>query len=97
MRLICWDVVWDLWRLRASLSGAAAMTTDWPNIWRRRRVHLGLTQREVDQLAGLADGYVAKLECGDKTPTSPTIDAMNQALGLTIHVDVVARPIGRLK
>jgi predicted transcriptional regulator len=62
--------------------------TDWPTIWRGRMRELGLTSRDVDGLADVADGYVAKLLCGMKEPRAATIDKVNAALGLTIHIDV---------
>jgi predicted transcriptional regulator len=45
-----------------------ASYTDLVEALRRRRLALGLTQAEVDLLAGLPDGYTSKLEMGRQRP-----------------------------
>ncbi len=47
-----------------------------------------LTHREVDDLAGLAEGYVSKLMCGQvREPTAATISKMNRALRITLYAE----------
>jgi transcriptional regulator with XRE-family HTH domain len=49
-----------------------------------RRHELGLTQLEVDDIAGLQSGYLSKLECGLKNFGPMSLDAVLGALGLEI-------------
>lgn len=51
----------------------------------RRRQSLGIGQKELDDLTGLPDGYVAKLECGTKS-LARSLDWVLEALGLVIIV-----------
>jgi transcriptional regulator with XRE-family HTH domain len=46
-----------------------------------RRKSLGLTQREVDDLIGCADGLVGKWECGIRTPKPRSFAEWSKALG----------------
>ncbi|HEV2156352.1 helix-turn-helix transcriptional regulator [Bradyrhizobium sp.] len=43
---------------------------------------LGLSHREVDEIAGLGEGYFSKLACGDRRPTASTIEKLCGALHL---------------
>jgi predicted transcriptional regulator len=65
------------------LTGARA---DWIALWRVRIAELGLRYWEVDERAGLGDGYTAKLMCGQvREPTAATIDRINRALDIRFH------------
>ena len=56
---------------------------DWIAVWRAEMAAQGLTYREVDDLAGLGEGYMAKLMCGlVKEATAATIAKINRALGI---------------
>jgi hypothetical protein len=47
-----------------------------------------LTMRELDDLAGLGEGYMAKLMCGQvKAPTWSTIERVNGALGIRLYAE----------
>jgi len=50
----------------------------------RRRIQLGLSQPDLDDALGVADGYVAKLESLARTTSPPTLLLWCQALGLQI-------------
>jgi hypothetical protein len=51
-----------------------------------RRHALGLTQADVDYIAGLQDGYCGKLECGVKNFGPLSLGLVLQALGLELVV-----------
>jgi hypothetical protein len=54
---------------------------EWIALWREAMVAQDLTYREVDDLAGLGEGYMAKLMCGlVKEATAATISKINRAL-----------------
>ena len=59
-------------------------------VWRAAMDARGKTTRDVDHDAGLGEGYVAKILCGSRTPTAPTIAKINRALG--VEVLFVVRP-----
>jgi hypothetical protein len=61
---------------------------EWIALWRSAMATQRLTHREVDDLAGLAEGYVSKLLCGQvREPTAATISKMNRALRITLHAE----------
>jgi hypothetical protein len=62
--------------------GIVAMFVD------RARV-LGLSHREVDDLAHLGEGYFSKLACGDRRPSAVTIEKLCAALALGLVPCVV--------
>jgi Helix-turn-helix len=70
---------------------------DWAEIFRRRIAELGLSHLDVDQIAGLADGYCNKILNAKKRPGAKTIarlcDAL--ALGFSPVVDVEREAIMR--
>jgi hypothetical protein len=71
-----------------ALTGSQA---DWIALWRRETAAQGLTHRALDDRANLGEGYFSKLMCGlVKEPTSATIDRINRALGIRLHVECVA-------
>jgi hypothetical protein len=47
-----------------------------------RAKELGLSHREIDELAGLGDGHFSKLMCGDRKPGGRTIERICSALDL---------------
>lgn len=50
----------------------------------QRRMALGLDQADLNAILGMADGYIAKLECFARVTTIPTIQIWARALGVTI-------------
>lgn len=62
---------------------------------RARRIRMGLSQLEVDQIAGLASGYVAKLEASLTNPGAKNARSLGReslplvlgALGLSLTVN----------
>jgi hypothetical protein len=76
---------------RLKKSGPAAMsdrlTGTMPELiaeWRAAMSAQGKTTRQVDDEAGLGEGYMAKILCGTRTPTAPTIAKIHGAL----HVEI---------
>lgn len=53
-------------------------------VWRAAMDEWGKTTRDVDHDAGLGEGYMAKILCGARTPTAPTIAKIHRAL----HVEI---------
>jgi hypothetical protein len=62
--------------------GLIRSATDWPAVFRARIVALGYSHLEVDQLAGLPDGYCNKILNGKKKPGAVTIERLSRALKL---------------
>jgi hypothetical protein len=71
--------------------GAAPMpelirnAADWAGFFRTRIAALGLSHFEVDQLAGLADGYTNKLCNGKKLPGAATIERVCRELKISLR------------
>jgi transcriptional regulator with XRE-family HTH domain len=66
------------------LTGSRA---DWLPLWKATAVARGFSYREVDDRAGLTDGYFSRLMCGDvREPTATTIDRINRALDIRFYV-----------
>jgi hypothetical protein len=65
--------------------GLTGEPMEWIALWRAAMVAQDLTHREVDDLAGLGEGYVSKLLCGAREPTAATIARMNRALRIRLH------------
>jgi len=57
-------------------------SADMVALWRDRIAELGLTHREVDHLAGWADGYCSKIMSGMRKPGAVTIGRMSAALAM---------------
>lgn len=51
-----------------------------------RRYELRIASRALDDIAGVADGYVSKLECGMKRPGDMSLPSILGALGLKLLV-----------
>jgi hypothetical protein len=61
---------------------------DWRTLCRAAMADRGLGMREVDELAGLGEGYMAKLMCGQvKAPTWPTVERVNGALRIKLYAE----------
>jgi hypothetical protein len=71
-----------------ALTGTMA---DWIALWRLAMAAQELRYWEVDERAGLGDGYMAKLMCGQvQSPTWPTIVKINRALGISLYAERAA-------
>ena len=70
------------------IEGLLGSSADWIGLWRARMADRELTHREVDDLAGLGEGYVSKLMCGQRSPTPRTIARMNRALGIRLRPEL---------
>ena len=70
--------------------GLLGSSADWIALWRARMAERDLTHRAVDDLAGLGEGYVSKLMCGQRSPTPRTIERMNRALGIRLRPELEA-------
>jgi len=67
--------------------GLTGSRGDWLPLWKATATTLGFSYREVDDRAGLTDGYFSRLMCGDvKEPTATTIDRINRALDIRFFV-----------
>ena len=58
------------------------LSTDWAAVFRARISALGYSHFQVDQLAGLPDGYCNKILNGKKKPGAVTIERLSRALKL---------------
>jgi predicted transcriptional regulator len=50
---------------------------------------LGLSHREIDDLAGFGEGYTSKIMCGDRQPGARTIERMCRVLKVAFVPTVV--------
>lgn len=57
---------------------------DWRAALRRHRVRLGISQSEVARRAGLSRSAVRAYERGDRQPSRKALEAILQAIGLTL-------------
>jgi hypothetical protein len=64
------------------------LAKDWAAVFRARILALGYSHLEVDQIAGLPDGYCNKILNGKKKPGAVTIERVSRALKL-VFVPVV--------
>jgi transcriptional regulator with XRE-family HTH domain len=63
--------------------GMTGSTAEWIVLWRSEMTMQDLRHRELDDRAGLPEGYVSKIMCGlVKEPTAATISKINRALGI---------------
>jgi hypothetical protein len=58
---------------------------DWAGFFRARIAALGLSHFEVDQRAGLADGYTNKIVNGKKLPGAATIECLCRELKISLR------------
>ena len=76
----------------ATLPAPLPAARDYPGLRKAlaaRRKELGWSQRELDDITGLQEGYVSKLECGDRCFGPLSLALTLQALG----VEILLRPI----
>jgi hypothetical protein len=67
--------------------GLTGTRDDWLSLWKATAANRGFSYRDVDDRAGLYDGYFSRLMCGDvKEPTAKTIDQINRALDIRLYV-----------
>jgi hypothetical protein len=72
--------------------GLTGTMADWIAIWRSAMAAQDLTCRVLDDLAGLGEGYMAKILCGQvKEATAATISKINRALGIRFVTVLGAR------
>jgi predicted transcriptional regulator len=76
----------------AMSDGLIRLSTDWADVFRARIADLGLSHSEVDERAGLPDGYCNKIINGKKKPGAVTIERMCGALQLALRLVVDAEP-----
>jgi transcriptional regulator with XRE-family HTH domain len=75
--------------------GLTGSRADWLSVWKATATARGYSYRELDQRAGLTDGYFSRLACGDiREPTAETISAINRALDIKIYVQVASDSLG---
>jgi hypothetical protein len=72
--------------------GLIRSSTDWAAMFRARISELGYSHFEVDQIAGLPDGYCNKILNGKKKPGAVTIERMCGALQLALRPVVDSVP-----
>jgi hypothetical protein len=88
--------------------GTVATYADLRALVAARRKELGLSQLDVDEIAGVQSGYTGKVECGTRHFGDLSFGAILGALGLTVGVmraagahgnscDVATASIERLK
>jgi len=61
----------------------------------RRRKAIGITQRDFDDLIGVAAGYSSKLECGIRGFGDVSLPAYLSALGLKLALVEADEPLPR--
>src|SRR5665213_851800 len=61
------------------------LAADWAGFFRTRIAELGLSAFEVDQRAGLADGYTSKILNGKKLPGAFTIERLCRELKISLR------------
>lgn len=66
--------------------GFATTPREIADVLAKRRYELGLRLGEVDDLAGLHQGYAAKLECGTKHVGEMSLPALLATYGLRIAI-----------
>lgn len=49
---------------------------------KRRRVRLGLSQAQLSELSGIAQGHISQIERGERKPSLSTLAKLRDALGL---------------
>jgi hypothetical protein len=66
--------------------GTAKSPTEIAKLMAVRRNELGITGRQLDQIAGLADGHTSKIECGTKNLGHISLPILLDALGLKLTI-----------
>ena len=55
---------------------------------RRRRTSLGIDQRKLSEIAGIAVHTLSNIEAGNGNPTVVTLDRVLHALGMELRINV---------
>jgi transcriptional regulator with XRE-family HTH domain len=71
----------------AKMFGAAQAKSSFALTLAKARAKLGLTQKELANMAGVSQGYIAKLEGGEANPTLERIGSLLAVLGLSLTTD----------
>lgn len=66
--------------------GTAKSSTEIVKLMAVRRNELGITGRQLDQIAGLADGHTSKIECGTKNLGQISLPTLLETLGLKLAI-----------
>jgi len=61
-----------------------ATNTLLPPRLKKARGNTKMTQRELAQVTGLSQSYIAQVESGDRTPSVETMRALGHALGVSV-------------
>jgi transcriptional regulator with XRE-family HTH domain len=64
--------------------GAAQAKSSFALTLAQARVKLGITQKELADMAGVSQGYIAKLEGGEANPTLGRVGSLLAILGLSL-------------
>ena len=67
--------------IEGTLVGFASSPKELAELLAKRRYQLGVASRAMDDIAGLADGHVSKLECGTKTLGGMSLPLLLEAMG----------------
>lgn len=71
----------------AKMFGAAQAKSSFALTLAQARAKLGLKQKELANMAGVSQGYIAKLEGGEANPTLERIGSLLAILGLSLTTD----------
>lgn len=71
----------------AKVFGAAQAKSSFALTLAQARAKLGLTQKALANMAGVSQGYLAKLEGGEANPTLERIGSLLAVLGLSLTTD----------
>lgn len=74
--------------------GLIKTAADMVALFGARAKELGLAHREVDEIAGLGEGYFSKLMCGARKPGAVTIERICGALQLAFVPQALAAQKG---
>lgn len=68
------------------------ITADLIQQMQMRRLRKGITLRQLEELTGIGNGYISKLEQGQVPPNLNTISRILSAMGATIKVQNLQKP-----
>ncbi len=54
----------------------------------------GLTQKELSERTGIAQGDISKLECGNANPSIRTLQRLAAGMGMTLHLEFLPAAVG---
>lgn len=55
---------------------------------KKRRVLLGIDQRDLSQISGVSIHTISDIEAGKGNPTAATLDRILDALGMELHIRI---------